>query len=190
MMKIFLVIVLFVAYCSAATPDPCCTETQWEGRLANADQSQGFFEVGWVSYDAKNSQEYFSAFEDIRGFRTNVTYILLWGKQTSYRLYESFGTLKCEKTTLTGDFPTYCVPSNSGYLGNFTIAGSLLVDAWKIYDSNINGVISVTRKGCYPVRNTLVATRYNIDDENFWDITDGIANPAIFTPPSICTSSH
>ncbi|XP_046547175.1 mammalian ependymin-related protein 1-like isoform X2 [Haliotis rubra] len=182
------------------TAKNCCFPKQWEGFQGGiggvnaGGQGQAVQIVTKIAFDAVGRRVFtytnsttaagMSSTKLIRDFNTNTMYVIDVLKRI------------CQKTKPTALFNNGCVPDAAKQVFDMTIgAGSETLQA-KIYTMRLqqastllNITLSVTEKQCVPVGEYWVGSVNNVKtvmSMQYFDITLGIKDPSVFTPPAFC----
>jgi len=174
----------FVAVCYGASPY-CCTANQWTSLVTNWDPDRNFYFFGEIVYDYTNSRQYFTAMENDKGKRENVSYIMLHSKGMGYRYYNGGN---CQNFSIPTAMPQACIPNDAIYRGNYSIGapGALIVNVFEYLRGGFKGTYQTAAVGCVPVKNWGHSVRNpNVDEEEYFDYVAAV-NSGVFTVPSFC----
>jgi len=121
----------------------------------------------------------------IREIERATTIIALFNQM---KMYEIKDHKECVWSVLNATMEQECIPPNAKFLVNATIGGSLWIEVWKFNRHGVDLNMIVNPINCIPVSDSFVRDKDKniIDVGNFWDITMGISNPSVFTPPTGC----
>merc|ERR1712198_65592 len=195
---------VFVALASAQHPPPpppppnpkCCAPPQWEGGVGEAggfasglgSRFQG--ESGQVYYDFENklfahtgryedSDGNFGEYKFIHNYKTKMRYFIENGK--------------CNATESNRTMYEFCVPGDAKLSSEFFLGAggwnTLPVKSYTRQGDGLNYATMVTARFCVPVVDTLIGEHHGFAMANthlFADITPGIKDPSVFTPPASC----
>ncbi|XP_063425524.1 mammalian ependymin-related protein 1-like [Mytilus trossulus] len=193
-MKLFVVLCCFVL-AQAQIPKPCESPKQWEGNILRVDRGTAVKPANErlkVSYDETNQRvreitEY--SFTPKPG---QETYEVIYLHQTKKEYRINLVTRKCNVTTLTRPFMPDGVPSNATFEGFATVGAagisgqSLNVQNWKLTSGTETFYGVVTSPDCVPVQHTHYMPPSTFVVSSFFDITAGIRDASVFTPPTEC----
>jgi len=164
---------------------------QWEGVEINYDIERDFRADFNISYDATNTRVRVYAFEAVGNRAAKIETIALFASKTFYEIDHNANT--CHKGVLNTPFEPDCLPQNSTREVGATIGITLPVYIYRIAFSEgnnfVRGQAVLTQTNNVPVGVVTFSQRDGIDHSDYFDITAGIKNPAIFTPPSICNQA-
>ncbi|XP_046551984.1 mammalian ependymin-related protein 1-like [Haliotis rubra] len=120
----------------------------------------------------------------IQDYNTNTMYVIDVLKRT------------CQKTKSNLPFNNGCVPDDAKQVFDMTIGAGSETLQTKIYSMRLQQAstlmdinFSVTEKQCVPVGENWVGSVNNVKmvmSVGFFDITLGIKDPSVFTPPAFC----
>ncbi|XP_078684297.1 mammalian ependymin-related protein 1-like [Branchiostoma floridae x Branchiostoma belcheri] len=194
-MRQVVVLVSWAVLGLCAGQKPCCTPDQWEGTIQGL---QGFLvddKLGTVdgtvqiSYDFTNQK--LALVENLNETGTGNIMVKVIQDYKMGKQYVIRGK-SCMESALKG-FVKQCIPDNATNIGSFSFGGlapgGLECDAFMTTFAGMdnNYVISdVTRNGCYPVTQVtvnLMREHSTVTTQIFTDITTGIKDPSVFTPP-------
>merc|ERR1712126_339245 len=172
-------------------PRPCDTPPQWEGRLMRRDFSKNFTEYAKITYDETNRRVREIAEMDIGSDREVFDRLYLHNENKEYRL--DLKTRKCNVTTLTRPFIPFGLPRDATYDGEANV-GPVNIPGEHATVINFHGHTEdggqyygeVTFPDCVPVSTGYYSNRTGAVHSSFYDITAGIPDPNVFTPPSEC----
>jgi len=187
---VFTLVLLFSAVVVLAQ-QPCCSPTQWQGSSFGQNLFNGNRFFNSISYDYKNQRQRIDFFADISFNKTIETIIERYDLGYVYVINPATGA--CTYTPVSGTFHQACIPPYPTSTYQFTLGGSLLCTDY-VFEvaANYTEFIS-TSSFCVPVRGFYIATQNNVIDNyaqwNWFDITSGISDPIIFSPPTGCTKS-
>jgi len=175
---------------SHAPQATCCSPDQWEAYSFSFDPRHHFRAGLNISYDYTGKRFRILIEEHRNGNRSRVLEsIALYDKKTLY-VIDHTNNGACRKEPLTGDMEQDCVPSDGKKEASITIGGSLKADVWVFnrteHEHDLHFVQVRTTAECYPIDSFASSERIGVDTTFTWDITKGIKNPAVFTPPSNC----
>jgi len=189
---VFLVAIVAMIVGAAASSDAapkypyCCSVDQWSALVTNWDPQRNFFAFGFTAYDLTNNREAFSAIEAINNRFYNVTYLMLYGKSTGYRIIENFEGARCQKFQINRNLPPFCIPNAAVFRGNMTVGGSLVSNVFEWMGNEAKGYIHVSADGCVPIRaDAIVIRNPNVDEEEYFDYVP-LVDPTVFTVPNYC----
>ncbi|KAL5019102.1 hypothetical protein ScPMuIL_004824 [Solemya velum] len=143
-----------------------------------------------ISYDGTNQKVAVSESVTVGNTSTNVMVIQDYTKATQYLIINN----NCTKTTL-GAFKKACVPDEATFVGMYYFGGkanNLAFSAYQVQAQELQVQFGVTVDGCYPVEEIVTGrtgTTDLVETYNYVNITDGIKDPSVFTPPSSCNSA-
>ncbi|KAI8485502.1 hypothetical protein Bbelb_366960 [Branchiostoma belcheri] len=194
-MRQVVVLVSWAVLGLCAGQKPCCTPDQWEGTIQGL---QGFLvddKLGTVdgtvqiSYDFTNQK--LALVENLNETGTGNIMVKVIQDYKKGKQYVIRGK-SCMESVLKG-FVKQCIPDNATNIGSFSFGGmapgGLECEAFMTTFAGMdnNYVISdVTREGCYPVTQVtvnLMREHSTMTTQIFTDITPGIKDPSVFTPP-------
>lgn len=178
----------------AVKADTNCVPKQWEGQSASWYPDIGIVALSNISYDASNDKLAFDVLKmethgDEKPEETRYGMILRFDRKKAYFFDEE---QNCTVKDLEHDFKEWCVPDDAIEMA-LTVGGSLKVNgyrfeikhsdddngAWAYYESTPDNIpITMHYKGTKSPGVT-----------DFYDIVGGIADPAVFEPPSYCDDS-
>ncbi|KAL5019135.1 hypothetical protein ScPMuIL_004857 [Solemya velum] len=196
---ISIVVPLILASFAATQPAPkCCTVDQWEGfesevaGVVPQGQQAVVIDAGMaVHYDGTNQKIAAEGPVTTGGQTVNVNLIQDYSKKLQYVIINSNN---CTKSPL-GNFKKACVPGDATLMGNYYFGGkaqNLPITAYQMIVQNLQVQVGVTSIGCYPVEEIIVGQTGGVDVSevfNFVNITDGVKDPSVFTPPAICDTA-
>jgi hypothetical protein len=97
---------------------------------------------------------------------------------------------QCWTERLEEPFHTDCVPSNAKHDKEITIGGTLHADLWTYHIAFRNvtmaGYEIRAKDNCFLIEGVNRVHKWGAWFHSVWDMTSGIKNPAIFTPPAQC----
>jgi len=168
-----------------------CVPPVWEGLEINYDIQQDFRGFFNISYDSTNQRVRVFAAEEAGNRRGRFETIALFQSKTLYEIDHVAN--RCRKVPLNQPFEPDCLPSNATFATSATLGITLPVDVYRVQFGNgqdvVRGEVVVAHAGNVPVSSLTFSPRAGLDHSNFFDITLGIKNPIVFTPPSICNSA-
>ncbi|XP_066286191.1 mammalian ependymin-related protein 1-like [Branchiostoma lanceolatum] len=194
-MQLFAVL-LWAVLGLCAGQKPCCTPDQWEG---TTQELQGFLvddKLGTVygtvevSYDFTNQKLALAEnLNETGSGNTKLKVIQDYKKGTQYAIQGN----SCMEFALKGSMRKQCIPDNATHIGTFSFGGmapdGLECDAFMTTVAGMDNVYAIsdmTRDGCYPVTQVsvnLMREHSTMTTQVFTDVTPGIKDPSIFTPP-------
>ncbi|KAL5019101.1 hypothetical protein ScPMuIL_004823 [Solemya velum] len=190
----------------------CCTVDQWEakesqvnGIVPTGGQSQ-IINVGLtLHYDSTNQRVAAEETITTKGQTYDIHVIQDFAKKIQYNIIAN----NCTKTVI-GSFEKACVPDNLDIdqflcsllghdvmprlMGNYYFGGKAQALPFTAYQMSVQGLqvqVAVTTTGCYPVEEIILGKFGTTDVSetfNYVNITDGIKDPSVFTPPASCNS--
>jgi hypothetical protein len=184
--------VLIVVSFVRCVPTPCCTADQWEGYEFAWDERHHFRAGINISYDYTNKRLRTLLTETQHGNRERVLEsIALFAQKKIYVINHRNNV--CHVGTLNDEMHQNCIPSHASFQGSIVLGGALAANLWA-WEAYINGTRNLfyevrTAASCIPIEGIIFVRRNRADVNSWWDITKGIKNPAIFTPPSNCNTA-
>jgi len=178
--------VILLALVAAAVGQKFCAPVQWEGFEFNYDVERLFRGGFNISYDATNTRVRVYAREAQGNRQGTFETIALYATKTVYEIDHT--TNQCVKRPLTEAFQPDCLPSNATLSHTATIGITLNANIFTIgnYRSGFDADVVTTVANNAPVETVVYDTQIGLDHSSYWDVTTGIKNPAVFTPPSNC----
>jgi len=168
-----------------------CTPVQWEGYEFNYDVQRDFRALFNISYDATNQRTRVYATAVIDGRENRIETIAVFSAKTLYEIDHTVN--RCRKITLNAPWEPDCLPTNSTLEFKATVGVTLPVSAYRVSAGQgpnaVRGIATVTQAGNVPVQYTTFSQANGLDHSEFFDITPGIKNAAVFTPPAICNAA-
>ncbi|XP_046566112.1 mammalian ependymin-related protein 1-like [Haliotis rubra] len=199
MMKIAL-FALFVALTAAGpVADPCCTPDQWEGIAGSIvgsvtnGKSTSAQSTTLMSYDFTDMMLASDTTTMVDGMTFKNKTIIDYNKKLMYNFNEMSGV--CDVMEFDQPFQKACVPDNAKELGNFYYgAGDNMLQAtsYMIQQDPFTAYVSMTTTGCIPITEIAygdLGTTAVMTTTGFVNITPGIKDKSVFTPPSACAQA-
>eukprot|EP00040_Diaphanoeca_grandis_P029778 m.175135 g.175135 ORF g.175135 m.175135 type:complete len:202 (+) comp31801_c0_seq1:75-680(+) len=191
-------IAILVTVVDGETPAACMAPEEWEGRIVvidptNIDDGTREFEH---SYDAVHRRKFYR--ERVIGEpvanRSYVIRIELFEYQGGVFFEIDEITKKCTKGRITGEFEVARVADGATFDSEYIVGssafeeGSVTVTSWQKETTQEFWQGVFTKQDCIPVR---VSTSDKEDQTKFrtieyFDITLGIHEPRVFSPPASC----
>ncbi|XP_071943301.1 mammalian ependymin-related protein 1-like [Antedon mediterranea] len=208
--------ILFLAVCIAAAssmptkqtstappttpaPKPCTSPPKWEGRASEYDHKQGINNRFLISFDGESKMKRF--IEERKSFMPGkrfFEYIQDYTKNIQYKINKSYN--QCTVDKLNTPWQNHTIPVNATLEDQYTmgdVSEQFHVQEWS---DRIPGhkkeawIGAFTVKNCWPVFE--VFTYNDPEDEysvststRFFDLTVGIKDMSVFTPPDICNKA-
>ncbi|CAL8314867.1 unnamed protein product [Gadus morhua 'NCC'] len=173
---------------------PCLAPLQWEGRSVQYNHNTGRNTRADMSYDAKNQRlRILEQHKKHTPCQKYFEFIFLFQSGLMFQIETK--TQQCSKTTLTGPWDPYDIPSNSTFEDQYFIGGPgdvLEVQEWsdrKPARKHEAWVGVYTLKDCYPVQETYTLNSSVSTSTRFFDLQLGISDPSVFVPPPTCQSA-
>eukprot|EP01116_Phalansterium_solitarium_P009153 TRINITY_DN23186_c0_g1_i1.p1 TRINITY_DN23186_c0_g1~~TRINITY_DN23186_c0_g1_i1.p1 ORF type:complete len:230 (+),score=85.01 TRINITY_DN23186_c0_g1_i1:63-692(+) len=184
-------LIVALALVAAVAAQQVCLPVQWEGYEFNYDIEKQFRGGFNISYDSTNQRVRVYAKEAVGDRQGAFETIALFASKTLYEIDHTKNV--CHKTALNQPFQPECLPANHTLETAATIGISLNVNVYGFIIQNgadvAHGQLVLTASGNAPVEEVTFDRRAGVDHSSFWDVTTGIKNPAVFTPPSICANA-
>ncbi len=198
--------ILAASFTTVALGSICCTPKQWEGfqiasggyvgRLGRPGEKNGYYQV---SYDATNKKVAvsgnFTRRDKVRPFKT--IYDFKEDNSIDGRGHLIFPEEEtCTSFPLRKEFREACIPDTATYGGSsyFGVGENMLnVKAYEVKregrGADVSAVVFVTSDGCVPVVENVWGSVRRVSffgSVNFLQLTAGIQDPAVFSPPEYC----
>ncbi|XP_037116370.1 ependymin-like 1 [Syngnathus acus] len=194
-MRLFLVLVCFLAACAAQKPHPCVSPSLLSGQFSVSTQNEQLWAFARFLYDALGQRIRLQEF----GFYQNKTFtydtLLLYREGVMYEINNR--DKKCMKRPLQGDFHPMEVPKNASLLGQVVVGSSsapgqgLLVNTWTgEFPANAPYLFTVTEFGCIPVSTAFKTQPFGWIVTSFFNNVIGISDPNELNPPSFCQDAE
>ncbi|XP_062892456.1 mammalian ependymin-related protein 1-like [Mobula hypostoma] len=171
------------------SPQRCTSPDQMDGIVSVFVPLQLASDYGTFSYDAVNERVYSNIFMNNGKQTWQQVDILLFEKSVMYRYFPQNKT--CLKGPLTVPFQKFGVPKNAMLLGP-VFAGTpeipragLLCNNWNVFEQGNYYLMTFTDYDCFPLY-FMAANWKGWFSESFMNITVGIRDPTVFTPPPEC----
>jgi len=168
-----------------------CTPVQWEGYEFNYDVEREFRAFFNISYDATNQRVRVNTFANVDGRQARIETIAVFSAKTLYEIDHTAN--RCRKVALPEPFEPDCLPSNTTVELRATLGITLPVTLYRVTfgqgEDRTTGTATLTSSGNVPVAVLTYNRRNGLDHSEFFDITAGIKNPVVFTPPAICNAA-
>ncbi|XP_059811396.1 mammalian ependymin-related protein 1-like [Hypanus sabinus] len=171
------------------SPQRCTSPDQIEGMVSVFLPLQFTGDYGMFSYDAINKR-FYSHFFLSKGEQTwQQVDILLFEKSVMYLYFPQNKT--CLKAPLHAPFQKFGVPKNATLLGPSSIGtlqvpgAGLLCNTWNGIEYGVYYITSFTDYDCFPIYRVNVFGKFWYS-ETYMNITAGIRDPTVFTPPPEC----
>jgi len=168
-----------------------CTPPQWEGLEVNYDIQREFRGLFNISYDATNQRVRIYAETVIENTPSRVETIALFASKTIYEIDHVAN--RCRKIAINAPFERDCLPTNTTAEFKATLGITLPVTVYRISFGEgtnvVRGQAVLTSAANVPVQYLTYSARDGLDHSEFFDVTTGIRNPAVFTPPAICNAA-
>lgn len=182
---------LLLALASALeVPKPCTPPELMEGQIGTFYPRRLQGDYGMFSYDAKNERIYAKMFMNREGRHWQQVDLLLFQKEVLFQFFPGNGT--CVKFPLHTPFPSPLLPKNATFAGKVELGttsiphAALQINCWAAAQEGASyTVMTTTDRGCLP---QWWAT-YDSEgwfSKSFFNITLGIIDPSVFTPPPQC----
>ncbi|XP_067653035.1 mammalian ependymin-related protein 1-like [Haliotis asinina] len=180
----------------------CCMPKQWEGLQSEMGQTVTngkaamILVTNAISYDGTNSRISLLVNSTAGSVVTVTRVIQNFNKGTQYNI--DLLTNKCTKSKITGSITPACVPDNAVYAqslyfggGKNQLPGDTYVWKQKSPTVSVDIALTVSKDGndCYPVGEVAFGTANDaqlLETVGFMNITKGIRDPSVFTPPPSC----
>ncbi|XP_067877573.1 ependymin-like isoform X1 [Heterodontus francisci] len=182
---------LFFLVTEGDKPAPCSSPMLLEGQIILFDQSKFYEEWAKFSYDS--IQERMSAFKVVflgPDKNLQVREILLFQESIQYIFYPQNKT--CVKYPLRTPFQRIEIPRNATFTAQMYIGGSsspkegVLANVWNGDIDAGHYFLTFTEYGCLPVSEVFYSKTGWISI-SFLNLTKGISDPTVFTPPPECS---
>ncbi|XP_046554055.1 mammalian ependymin-related protein 1-like [Haliotis rubra] len=193
-----ILVLTFVSCCWAG----CCMPKQWEGlqnvigQSVTSGKAAAFLVTNVISYDGTNSRVALIMNSTAGSVQTVIRVIHNYNKGIQYNI--DLLTNKCTKSKIVGSIIPACVPDNavkgqSVYFGGGKnrLPGDTYFWNQKAPSVNVDIGLTVSPDGteCYPVGEVATGTANTarvFETVGFLNITKGINDPSVFTPPPSC----
>jgi len=183
--------VVALALLAYAAGQAICTPPAWEGYEFNYDIQRNFRALFNISYDATNERVRVYAFANVDGRENRIETIAVFSSKTLYEIDHVAN--RCRKLTINTPFEPDCLPTNHTLELKGTIGITLPVSIYRVVagagPEEVVGTVTLTTTGNVPVSALTFSRRDGLDHSEYIDITGGIKNPAVFTPPAICNAA-
>ncbi|MCI3311122.1 hypothetical protein MP969_26075, partial [Escherichia coli] len=190
-MFVAVLISAFLVLVTAQDPRPCFSPTQWEGRFFREDWSKNFTQIAGISYDELNRRVREIEEIDFASERDFYDVLYLHNLNVEYRL--NLRDRKCNVTTLSRPFIPFGVPpfahyDGQGNVGPVNIANEhVTVILFSGEDPQKNPFFgAVSSPDCVPISSGFFSNATGFIHTTFFDISIGIADPSVFSPPPEC----
>eukprot|EP01112_Ceratiomyxa_fruticulosa_P019343 TRINITY_DN631_c0_g1_i1.p1 TRINITY_DN631_c0_g1~~TRINITY_DN631_c0_g1_i1.p1 ORF type:complete len:221 (+),score=44.92 TRINITY_DN631_c0_g1_i1:77-739(+) len=187
-MKALLLVCLLSFVIAAYSQAPCCTPNQWQDYNFNWEPYRGFAAGINITYDAVNTRTVAQIFENVGPERTrSLDIIALYASKQIFMI--DWKRNRCVLADLTEPFEKACIPQQANFLTSITLGGSLnaYVFGWESFNGTYDISIVSADGNCWPISNKILTGQSQIvDGDDSWNVTPGVANTNIFTPPSFC----
>ncbi|XP_067681482.1 mammalian ependymin-related protein 1-like [Haliotis asinina] len=180
-------LVLLAAVALAQEPHPCESPSQFQGRLSIFDEDRQLGAFGRFAYDDTNRR--FRETEEMAIGRDREYYdrLYLYSKNLAYHL--NLRTRNCTITTLTSPSIPFTVPRDARLRDEGVIGINDEQVTTVNFDGSLAGnsyFITATSMDCLPVTVVITSNSAGVVLRQFYDITLGLADPNVFTPPQEC----
>jgi len=183
-------LLIALALISAAAAQ-VCTPVQWEGYEFNYDIEQHFRGGFNISYDGTNQRVRVYAREAVGDRHADFETIAIFSTKVLYEIDHIRNV--CHKTALNAPFEPDCLPKNHTLEAQATLGITLNTNVYGFIinagQDIVHGQIVLAAASNAPVEEVTFDRRFGVDHSQFWDITTGIKNPNVFTPPAICNNA-
>ncbi|KAK6170740.1 hypothetical protein SNE40_019055 [Patella caerulea] len=192
----FKTVLLLLGLSGCCLAQRCCVPNTWEGIQR---QTAGSIKDGKptvsvtdikVHYDLTNFRAAFDENVTANGYTVQVKVIQMFKDGTEYIISGN----TCSKKMIPSTPQTRCLPDTAKLEGKHFIVDGKNNVSFNTYKDEAKGVsvyVSLTEH-CKPVSQVIYGASNGVQflsSDVFYDITDGIVDPAVFNIPAICSNA-
>ncbi|KAK6170741.1 hypothetical protein SNE40_019056 [Patella caerulea] len=192
----FKTVLLLLGLSGCCLAQICCVPNTWEGiqrqtagSISNGKPTISVTDIK-VHYDLTNFRAAFDENVTANGYTVQVKVIQMFKDGIEYIISGN----TCSKKMIPPTPQTRCVPDSAKLEGkHFIVSGknNVSFNTYKYETNRISASISMTEH-CKPVSQVIYGASNGVQflsSDVYYDITDGIVDPAVFNIPAICSNA-